>query len=128
VTYPRDPRSPSDLFAAGALASGAAAVTLMLFRAGPRTWPLALSLLLLAHPADVYGWKFRMTWFRTTSSVGAVRRIDDPPPRSTPPPPPSPFGPLASTAAGAASLLWLGLLAREILREAAPRPRIGAVP
>ena len=127
TTYPRDPRTLSDLFGAGALASGAAAATLLLFRAGPRTWPLAIALLLLVHSADVYGWKSRMVWFRTTSSVGPLRRIDDPP-RRPGASPPSLAGALGSTGASAGSLLWLGLLARQILRESGARRRVGAAP
>jgi hypothetical protein len=44
---------------------GAAAGGILLLRAGvPRAAPLALALLLVLHPLDVLGWKFRSSWLR----------------------------------------------------------------
>jgi len=120
TTYPRDLRFLHDLFGVGAFACGAAAAVLFLFRAGPRTRPLALALLLLLHPMDVYGWKSRMFWFRTTAQTARLPRIEEPPDgaRGIPSVPRSSLlWSLASAAAGAGSLLWLGLLSRGILRE-----------
>jgi hypothetical protein len=61
-----------DLIATSALMSGLAGGTLLLWASGWRRAPLALALLLLLHPLDVFGWKFRMTWLKS-SSVSTTR-------------------------------------------------------
>jgi len=48
-----------------------AAGLLYLLRSRPRAMPLALALILFLHPLDLFGWKFRMTWIRTSPEVHA---------------------------------------------------------
>jgi hypothetical protein len=56
-----------DLYATAALMSGLAGGTLLLRGSGLRQAPFALALLLFLHPLDVFGWKFRMTWLKSSS-------------------------------------------------------------
>jgi len=50
-----------------ALMSGLTGGILLLGSGGSRRFSFALGLALFAHPVDVFGWKFRMSWLKTTS-------------------------------------------------------------
>lgn len=77
LTLGRTPDSTSPLLAqedafrnlagAAALTSGLAGGTLLLWSSGWRRAPLALALILILHPLDLFGWKFRMTWMKSCS-------------------------------------------------------------
>jgi hypothetical protein len=49
-----------------ALMAGAAGATLRLWHLGGRRASLALALILVLHPLDTFGWRFRHTWARST--------------------------------------------------------------
>jgi hypothetical protein len=124
----RDPRKLPELLGAAALACGTAAGACYLLVASPRTRPLAVALILLLHPADLYGWKSRMVWFRTTSLTPeqhAALRIPELPRDASVPgiPRTSPWWTAVSIPASAGSAVLLGLLALGIGREAGLRRR-----
>ncbi len=125
---PRDPRTLPELFGAAALACGSAAGACYLLVASPRTRPLALALILLLHPADLYGWKSRMVWFRTTSLTAeqqAALRIPELPREASAGgiPRTSAWWTALSIPSIAGSAFLLGLLALGIAREAGLRRR-----
>jgi hypothetical protein len=81
----------ADLFktlaGSAALMSGLAGGALLLRSSGWRRAPLALALILVLHPLDVFGWKFRMTWLKSCSlsrDRAAAQVLMPPPPRPFP--------------------------------------------
>jgi hypothetical protein len=60
--------SPSGLVGATAMSMVLAAGVLFLWASRPRALPLALGLVFLLHPLDVFGWKFRHSWMSTFSA------------------------------------------------------------
>jgi len=56
-----------ELTGISALMAALAALTLMLWSSRSRHVPLALGLVLLVHPLDVFGWKIRMDWLKSRS-------------------------------------------------------------
>jgi hypothetical protein len=61
----RDARLLTELLGAAALGCTTTGAVLYLHAARRRARPLAIALVLLLHPLDVYGWKSRMVWLRT---------------------------------------------------------------
>jgi len=61
----------SEILAVSALGSALAGGTLLLRAAVPRAAPLAIALLLLLHPLDVLGWKFRASWLHRPPAAEA---------------------------------------------------------
>jgi hypothetical protein len=82
---------PADLLGAAALTAGLGGALLLLRGSRPRAAPLALLLLLVLHPLDVFGWKFRMSWLETFSANPEQRELQrlaalpTPAPRAEPP-------------------------------------------
>ena len=66
--------APSSLLGASAMSTAFAAGVLFLWASRPRALPLALGLVFLLHPIDVFGWKFRLVFAAAVIAlcVGAV--------------------------------------------------------
>lgn len=66
-----EPRWPEQtrLLGASALMAGAAGAVLILRRIGGRRSALALALLLVLHPLDTFGWRFRHEWARSSRAT-----------------------------------------------------------
>jgi hypothetical protein len=60
--------SPTSLLGSSATSAALAAGILFLWASRPRAVPLALGLVFLLHPIDVFGWKFRMSWMSSFSA------------------------------------------------------------
>jgi len=60
------PPSFAEFLGTSALMAGAAGAILRLWSIGGRRAPLALAMLLVLHPLDTFGWRFRHTWTRST--------------------------------------------------------------
>lgn len=63
-----EPLHFQELAGMSALLSGIAGGLMLLWSSGGRRAPLALALILLIHPLDVFGWKFRTTWMKSAPS------------------------------------------------------------
>lgn len=66
---------PSDLLGASALASALGGVVLLLWGSTPRAAPLALTLALMLHPLDAFGWRMRMSWLETYAASPVQREL-----------------------------------------------------
>jgi hypothetical protein len=66
---------PSELLGASALTAALGGALVLLRGSRPRVAPLALLLLLVLHPLDVFGWKFRMSWLETFSANPEQREL-----------------------------------------------------
>jgi len=77
---------PSDLLGAAALTAALGGALLLLRGSKPRAAPLALLLLLVLHPLDVFGWKFRMSWLETFAANAEQRDLQRLAPLPTPAP------------------------------------------
>lgn len=71
-----------ELAGMSALMAGLAGGVLLLWSSGGRRAPFALALLLLVHPLDVFGWKFRTAWMKSAalSKERAASQALDPDP------------------------------------------------
>lgn len=125
AVFPRDARDLPELFGFAAMGAGAAAAVLGLLGAGGRARPLALALLLLLHPIDVYSWKSRNQWYRTRSVAEEPRTpvTGDGASHAGPA-----FRRAVSFAAAAGAAGVLVLLAAAILRELGLRRRPEELP
>jgi hypothetical protein len=65
--YVAQPVLFQELAGMSALMGGLAGGVLLLWSSGGRRAPFALALILLLHPLDVFGWKFRMAWMKSAS-------------------------------------------------------------
>jgi len=112
----------SELLGAGAFGAGTAGATLYLLSAGFRARPLAVALILLLHPLDVFGWKSRMVWLRTTPAAtsASLEQIGRHALSGSSPPTTA-----ASAVMGAISCVGMVLLVRSTLQRFGPGQRGG---
>jgi hypothetical protein len=103
----RDLGTTRELFDVSGFWSILAGVLLLAARSR-RTAPLALALILCLHPADVFGWKFRMTWIRTRAEAH-LEPGPPPPPQTRPRPPGFRTGLRSDVGWATASAALLGL-------------------
>lgn len=71
-----------DLLGASALCAFLAAMLLLAWGSGRRAAPLAVTLILVLHPLDLFSWKFRMSWletYRANPVQAAMQKLEPPP-------------------------------------------------
>ncbi len=112
----------AELLGANTLAAAAAGGVLLLGWALPRGRPLALALLLVLHPLDVFSWKFRLTWTRSEAIGADYFSGEASVPRVAPPPPSQDaVRKIAVAGAGLHAAFWAGAIAVLLVGLAARR-------
>jgi hypothetical protein len=64
-----------DVLGSSALFAGMAGGLLLLLGSGGRKAPLAIALILVLHPLDAFGWKFRMSWLESFPANSAQQKL-----------------------------------------------------
>ncbi len=114
----------SELLGMAAASAGVAGIVLWLQAARRRAAPLAVALILMLHPTDVFGWKSRMTWLRSAPLTPAQYESQKLQAPAGERPSPGPLQRAASIVVALSSAAWLGALAWACAREARRRPGV----